>query len=72
MAIIYPANDAKAPQNELSHVVPLVLDQKTRTTKYWATADWAGDPDFAPDIEAFETKVRTLASRWKFDDKPKK
>jgi acetyl esterase/lipase len=72
MAIIYPANDAKAPQNELSHVVPLVLDQKTRTTKYWATADWAGDPDFAPDIEAFETKVRTLAGRWKFDDKPKK
>lgn len=64
LAIIYPSNAAVLPQDEMSHLVPLVLDGQTRTAQYWAMADWAGEPDFAGDIETFEARVRAQAERW--------
>ena len=70
LAIIYTSNTATPPQDQLSHLVPLALDRETRTAQYRAMADWAGDPDFAGDIEAFEARVRAQAGRWPPNPEP--
>ncbi len=73
MAVIGPAGETEADlEDELSHLAGLVVDEASLTARYWATADWEGDLDFAPDIDAFEAKVRALAehaaSQWSGDD----
>lgn len=73
LAVIVPQGTAgPAPEDAHSHLAALVMDEDDLTARYWATADWAFDPDFAPDIDAFETKVRLLAaqaaSQWYGED----
>ncbi|MBD0425951.1 DUF4861 family protein [Aquisalinus flavus] len=64
MAIVYAASAGKEPYNDdLSHLAVLAPEGEAASVEYWATADWALDPDFAADIDAFEMKVRDLARR---------